>query len=333
MQLPEDVSFQAIRVSKAGALEAAPLLKVKISELSAGEVVIQNHFSCINYKDALAVTGQGKILRRKPLNPGIDAAGEVIFSADKNFVVGQKVFATGCGLGETLDGGFSEVVRLPADIVVPLPQGLDCRTAMTFGTAGFTAGLALQRMEQLDQAPDLGPVVVTGASGGVGSFATLLLRQKGYQVHAVTGKQEAHEYLKSLGAHKVMSADQLGLSSAPLGSVKFGGAIDNVGGGLLAKILAHTQLWGNVCSIGLADRADYKTTVMPMILRGVNLLGVSSANCPKALRLKVWKILAESLSSADITKIQTTEISLSEVYSYATKILDRKNVGRVIVKF
>lgn len=310
----------------------ATLQQVKLEELSRGEVVIEVHYSSVNYKDALAATGRGRILKRFPLNAGIDAAGVVLESSDKRFTKGQSVLVNGCGIGESEDGGYSEVLRVKADSVVPLPAGLSLKESMILGTAGFTAALALYRMLQNGQKPEMGPILVTGASGGVGSFAVQLFSQAGFEVIAVSGKHEAAKYLTKLGANKVLPAADLELGNRPLETVKFGGVVDNVGGKLLAQAVAHTQLWGNVSCIGLADSAELQTTVLPMILRGVSLLGASSNNCSREVRHEIWRRLGGEWRPKHLQETLTRTVELKELMMACEDLLHRKVMGRIIVE-
>jgi len=300
-------------------------------DLSCGDLLVRVHYSGINYKDALAATGRGAILKRFPLNAGIDLAGVIESSNDPRFKSGQAIIVNGCGLGETQDGGLAEYARIPSDWAIPLPSGLSMKQAMTIGTAGFTAGLAIHRMLSNGQTIEKGPVVVTGASGGVGSMAISILSALGFETIAVSGRENFHQYLTDLGATRVCSAEQLSLSDRPLDKVEFGGAIDNVGGQLLSQILAHTQLWGNVASIGLADTHEFHSSVFPMILRGVSLLGVSSTNCPMPLRKEIWSRLASDLKPNSLDKILTEEVALKNISPVFNQLLDRKRYGRTIV--
>ncbi len=305
---------------------------MQLEDLSSGDLVVRVHYSGVNYKDALAATGRGAILKRFPLNAGIDLAGVIESSNDPQFGIGQKILVNGCGLGETQDGGLAEFARIPSDWAIPLPQGLTLKQAMTIGTAGFTAGLAIHRMLSNGQNIEQGPIVVTGASGGVGSMAISILSTLGFDSIAVSGRQDFYQYLTDLGANRVCSAEQLALSERPLDKVNFGGAIDNVGGQLLSQILAHTQLWGNVASIGLADTHQFNSSVFPMILRGVSLLGVSSTNCPMPLRKEIWNRLATDLKPKSLDKILSEEVKLKDVGKVFNDLLDRKRYGRTIVK-
>ncbi len=323
--------FQCLRVLDAQN-PIASLHEMVEDDLSPGDVTIRVQFSSINYKDALALTGKGRILKNYPLNAGIDAAGTVIHSRDSRFKSGQAVLINGAGIGESTDGGLSQVIRASANIVVPMPNGLDARQAMILGTAGFTAALALERMQVNGQKPELGPILVTGASGGVGSFAVQLFAQNGYQVHAVSGKPEAAGYLKKLGATQVIAPAELGLGTKPLESVRFGGAVDNVGGEMLARVLAHTQLWGNVASIGLAESHELHTTVMPFILRGVSLLGASSNNCTPELRRQIWRRLANEWRPKHFDSIVNRTVGLRDAITAAQDLLARKIQGRILVE-
>ncbi|MGE5361269.1 MAG: YhdH/YhfP family quinone oxidoreductase [Bacteroidales bacterium] len=324
-------SFLACRVFQEGRGVATRLVQMDVDALTPGDVVIRAQYSGVNFKDALAVTGRGKILKRFPLNAGIDVAGRVESSSDARYKPGDPVLVNGMGLGETHDGGLAQNVRVPADWVVPLPAGLTAFDAMTLGTAGFTAALALHRMEVNGQHPDLGPIVVTGATGGVGSAAVSMLGARGYRVIAVSGRPEHHDYLRALGAHDVTTPEGLELGTRPLDSIKFGGAIDNVGGALVAGLLRHVQLWGNVAAIGMAGGADFDASVFPFILRGVSLLGASSANCPMTLRAEIWRRLGADLKPPHLANIASETVPLGEVIAACEKVMDRKARGRVVV--
>jgi len=326
------MAFKACRVFNDAGTVTSRLVAMDVDDLCPGEVLIRTAWSGLNYKDALALTGRGKILKRFPLNAGIDVAGTVESSSDPGLAPGTQVLVNGMGLGETQDGGLAEYVRVPATWVVPRPSGLSAFEAMVLGTAGFTAALALHRMEQLGQRPDHGPVVVTGASGGVGSIAVSILAAKGYRTIAVSGRRQHHAYLTSLGATETATSDDLALGSRPLESGRFGGAIDNVGGSLLAGLLRHVGLWGNVASIGNAGGPSFDATVFPFILRGVSLLGISSANCPMPLRTSVWQRLGADLKPAHLADIGHRVIGLDEVIAEAFPLLDRERHGRIVVR-
>jgi NADPH2:quinone reductase len=310
---------------------APRLVEMTADELSPGDVVVRVHWSGINFKDALTVTGRGKILKRFPLNAGIDAAGIVESSKDARFEAGDAVLVNGMGLGESHDGGFAEVLRVPGDWVVPLPKGLTLRESMILGTAGFTAALAIVRMELNGQRPDMGPIVVTGATGGVGSVAVSILASRGYAVLAVSGRPEHHDYLRGLGASQVQTPEALQLGSRPLETARFGGVVDNVGGELLAGLVRHVGLWGQVACIGMAASPDLTTTVFPLILRGVSLLGASSANCPMPLRRDVWTRLGADLKPPRLGDIVSRVVPLSSVLEAAPSLIERRALGRVLV--
>jgi NADPH2:quinone reductase len=325
------VRLRACRVFVERGGVAPRLVEMAEEELSPGDVVVRVRWSGLNYKDALALTGRGRILKRFPLNAGIDASGVVLSSADPRFREGDEVLVNGMGLGETHDGGFSEAIRVPGDWVVPLPAGLTLREAMVLGTAGFTAALAVVRMELNGQEPGKGPIVVTGATGGVGSVAVSLLSSRGYRVLAVSGRPEHHDYLRGLGAAEVKAAAELELGSRPLESARFGGVVDNVGGELLAGLVRHVGLWGQVACIGMAASPDLATSVFPLILRGVSLLGVSSGNCPMPLRAEVWTRLGGDLKPPHLRAIASREVPLDAVIDAASDLVERRALGRVLV--
>jgi NADPH2:quinone reductase len=325
------MGFKACRVFEEEGRVVPRVVEMETDELSAGDVVVRLLWSGINFKDALALTGRGKILRRFPLNAGIDAAGTVESSTDARLRPGDPVLVNGMGLGESHDGGFAERLRVPADWIVPLPYGLTLREAMVLGTAGFTAALALVRMELNGQRPDQGPIVVTGASGGVGSIAVSLLAARGYSVLAVSGRAEHHEYLRRLGATEVKAPGELELGSRPLEAARFGGVIDNVGGEILAGLVRHVGLWGQVACIGMAGSAELGGTVFPLILRGVSLLGISSGNCPMPLRKQVWTRLGRDLKPPHLGAIVAKEVPLEGVLQEAPLLMERRARGRILV--
>lgn len=325
------MSFRAFRVLEQG-LGKGRLLQMEEAELSEGDVVIDVAYSSVNYKDALAVSGKGRILKAYPLNPGIDAAGTVRRSNVPDLKPGDKVLVTGCGLGETKDGGFAERIRVPRDWVVPLPPELSLKEAMIFGTAGFTAGICAHRFLVNDQTPDKGPIVVTGASGGVGSLSIAILSKLGFEIIAVSGKPEMASELKALGASQVVRPESLALGSRPLESVRFGGIVDNVGGKLLEQLIPHVNLWGNVASIGLAGGSEFQATVMPFILRGVSILGISSANCPLPLRRQIWEKLAKDWRPRDLQNFASGEIGLDDLAGFADRMLNRQSQKRTLVR-
>ncbi|MEM9058369.1 MAG: acryloyl-CoA reductase, partial [Pseudomonadota bacterium] len=305
---------------------------VTLDDLSDGEVVIRAEYSGINYKDALAATGAGKILRRYPLTGGIDVAGRVVTSSSSAFKPGAPVLVTGCGLSETRDGGYSEFVRVPASAVIELPDTMTMWDAMCLGTAGFTAALAVTRMEDNGLESGAGPVVVTGATGGVGSVAVDLLAGRGYSVTAVTGKAEAWDYLRTLGATDILLRDDIDYGNRPLEKSSWAGAVDNVGGVTLTWLTRTTNYGGSIASVGLAGGHVLNTTVMPFILRGVNLLGINSVDTPHALRQRVWKRLATDLAPRTLDTIGAKTIPFHALPDHFTQYLRGGIVGRTIVR-
>ncbi len=330
--MPRIPPFRAFRIHKEQEAIAGRFETLGVEALSSGDVVVRVSWSGINYKDALAATGAGSILRRFPLVGGVDLAGEVVASTDPHYVPGQKIVATGCGLSETLDGGYSEYARLPAAAVVPIPEGLDEYRCMVLGTAGFTAALAIHRMEHNGQAPAGGPVVVTGATGGVGSFAIDMLAGRGYAAVAVTAKREAGAYLTSLGAQRILDRSTLELGTKPMEKALWGGAIDNVGGDLLAWLTRTVDSNGNIASVGLTGGATLATTVMPFILRGVNLLGINSSATRRDLRLRIWERLAGDLKPRHFDLIGTRIIGFADLPEAFDDYLRGSITGRTVVK-
>ncbi len=324
--------FKAFRIRTQGEDVVAGFEELQLEDLSPGDVIVRVMYSGVNYKDALAATGAGKILRKSPLVGGIDFAGVVESSADPRFSAGDRVLVTGNGLSETHDGGYAEYARVPADWVFAIPPGLDEFKAMVLGTAGFTAALAIHRMEENAQKPIAGPIAVTGATGGVGSIAIDMLASRGYEVVAVTGKSAAAEFLKSLGATRILLRKQIKSSGRPLEAVQFAGAIDNVGGDLLAWLMRTVGFWGNIASIGLAGGAQLETTVMPFILRGVNILGINSSATPRAVRTAVWERIATDLMPRHLDRLATKTIEFADLRSAFEGHLDGTVTGRTVVR-
>ena len=324
-------SFRAFRIHQAGKGVDARLETLTLDDLCAGEVVIRGHYSSINYKDALAATGKGRILRRFPLVGGIDVAGEVASSTDERYSPGDLVTVTGCGLSEEHDGGYAEYVRVRGDWVVPLPAGLDPRAAMQLGTAGFTAGLAIHRLEHNGLAPENGPVIVTGATGGVGGLAVDMLAGRGYRVTALTGKADAADYLKGLGAAEILVRGEFEMGMRPLEAATWAGAVDNLGGETLAWLTRTMDWWGSIACIGLAQDHELHTTVMPFILRGANLLGVNSVATPRPLRLEVWDRLATTLKPRHLDTIAHRTVALEELPRVFGEYIDGQVRGRTLV--
>ncbi len=324
--------FKAYRIHERDGKVVAGFEQLTLDALTAGDVVIRVQYSSINYKDALAATGTGKILRKFPLNGGIDLSGEVVSSDDARYKPGQKELVKGCGHSEMLDGCYAEFARSKGDFVIPLPDGMSLCDAMALGTAGFTAALALQRMEQNGQKPAMGPIVVTGASGGVGSIAVDLFSARGYEVVAVSGKPQADDFLKSLGAAKILRRQDNDLGKRPMETAQFGGAVDNVGGEILTWLTRTMDNWGNIASIGLAASHKLETTVMPFILRGVSLLGINSSAMPREVRTGIWKRLATDLKPRHLDKIVTDTISFDELPTAFDDYVKGRIMGRTVVK-
>ena len=325
-------TFKAFRIHSENGRIVARFESLTLDDLSPGDVVIRVTHSGINYKDALAATGAGRILRRYPLVGGIDFAGVVESSADARYRVGDAVLVTGCGLSETHDGGYAELARVPGDWVIPIPPGLDTFTAMALGTAGFTAALAIHRMEHNGQTPEQGPIAVTGASGGVGSIAVDMLAVRGYRVVAVSGKSDATGYLRELGASEILARQDISFGSRPLEAARFGGAIDNLGGEALAWLTRTVDFWGNIASIGLAAGPELKTTVMPFILRGVSLIGINSSATPREWRLAVWQRIATDLKPRHLERIVTRTIGFDELPTAFPSYIEGRVTGRIVVR-
>jgi NADPH2:quinone reductase len=323
-------SFSAFRITNDSGTIRGSIVEAALDELTPGDVVIKAAYSSVNYKDALAATGTGKILRRFPLIGGIDVAGTVASSADPRFAAGDGVLVTGYDLGVAQDGGYAGYVRVPADWVVLIPGGLTPREAMVLGTAGFTAGLAIVRLERNGLAPGQGKIAVTGATGGVGSIAIAALSQLGYDVTAITGKDDAHEYVRSLGAKDVLSRTTLSMGTRPLEAARWAGAVDAVGGDMLAWLTRTTGHWGGIASTGLTGGSELHTTVMPFILRGVSLIGIDSGACPMDVRVEVWRRLAGDMKPRQLDDIGH-DIPLTGLPDAFDTLLAGRARGRFVV--
>ena len=326
------MNFKAYRIHEIDKKIVARFEQLTLDDLAPGDVVIRILYSDINYKDALAATGAGKILRKYPLVGGIDLAGVVESSADPRCKSGDHVLVTGCGLSEVHDGGYAEYARVKGEWVIPMPEGLGAFRAMALGTAGFTAALAIHRMEHNGQNPAKGPIVVTGATGGVGSIAIDMLSNRGYEVIAVTGKAESIDYLRALGASDVLLRKEIDYGKRPLETARFGGAIDNVGGETLTWLTRTVDTWGNIACIGLAGGAELNTSVIPFILRGVNLLGINSSATLREMRLIVWNRIATDLKPRHLDKIVTQTIDFDALPAAFQSYLDGTVTGRTVVK-
>ena len=325
-------TFAAFRIHRQGGQVSARFDEIGLSDLMAGDVVVRVTYSDINYKDALAATGTAPILRKYPLAGGIDLAGEVVDSSDPRFTPGQRVLVTGCGLSETQDGGYAEYARVQGDWTIPVPPGMTDADVMKLGTAGFTAALAIHRMEQNGQQPEHGPVVVTGATGGVGSLTINMLAGRGYEVAAVSGKPEADAYLHEIGASQILRRQSLDLGSKPMEAALWAGAVDNVGGEVLTWLTRTVGYGGNIASVGLAASHELRTTVMPFILRGVSLLGINSVATPRELRLAVWHRLATDLRPRLLDRIAGKTVSFRELPTQFDDYVKGRVTGRRLVR-
>ncbi len=324
--------FRAFRIHDDDAGYRGVLQDMGVDELTPGEVLVKVAYSSVNYKDALAGTGKGKILRRHPLNGGIDVAGYVAASTDPAFKEGDQVLCTGSGLSEVRDGGYAQYARLDAKWTIPLPAGLTLREAMILGTAGFTAALSLYRMRQNGQTPDMGPVVVTGATGGVGMLAIDILTRAGYDAHAITGKVEQFDALIALGAKQCIARTELHWGQRPLEAAHWAGAIDNVGGEMLAGLTRVIKPYGNIASCGNASGIELASTVMPFIIRGISLLGIASAGTARAIRDDIWQLLADEWKPAHLDTIATREVDLDGLPGVFDAMLAGGSFGRTVVR-
>lgn len=305
----------------------------KINELPEGEVVIRVKYAALNYKDALSSSGHKGITRQFPHTPGVDACGVVEACDTDDFNVGDEVIVTSYDFGMNTSGGFQEYIRVPAKWPVKLPKGLSLEDSMVLGTGGFTAALSLYKMEQNGQEPSMGSILVTGSTGGVGSMAVAILAQNGYEVIAASGKADAHDYLKKLGATKIISREEADdKSRRPLLRYQWAGAIDTVGDNTLATCIKACGRNGSIAVCGLVESPDLKTTVYPFILNGVNVLGIETAETPRAIRLKIWELLADQWKPKHLQEIKKI-ISLDELDAHIQLMLKGQSKGRVLVKF
>ena len=324
--------FRAYRINEKDGSIVAGFEEIGIDDLTEGNVVIKVSHSTINYKDALAATGAGKILRRYPLVGGIDLAGTVVSSDDTELAEGDAVLVNGCGLSETIDGGYAEYARIDSASIVSVPDGMTAAETMQIGTAGYTAALAVHRMEQNGQLPENGPIVVNGATGGVGSIAIDMLSGRGYEVVAVTGKEEQSDYLKSIGASQVLIRDQIDFGKRPMEKALWAGAIDNLGGEHLTWLTRTVGYGGNIASIGLAAGIKLETTVMPFILRAVCLLGINSVDTPRDLRQRVWQRIGADLKPQHLDKIGHKTVTFDELPDQFQAYVDGAVTGRIVVE-
>ncbi|MEQ1589524.1 MAG: oxidoreductase [Gallionella sp.] len=329
-ETPSPQNFSAYQITEQDGKSIGRFVNLSMDDLDPGEVVLQSHYSSVNYKDALAAIGAGKVVRRFPCVGGVDVSGVVVHSDDARFAVGDEVLVTGYGMGVDHDGGFAEYVRVPADWIVPLPQGLTLFDAMALGTAGFTAALAIHRLEQNDLRPKNGKVIVTGATGGVGSLAIVMLAQLGYHVVALTGKSSEHDYLKSLGAAEILSRKDFPMGTHALEKAQWAGALDGVGGETLAWLTRTMQQNGVIASFGNAGGTELHTTVFPFILRGVRLIGIDSAATAMPLRRPIWQRLATDLLPKSLDQISHTT-PFAELPQVFPLLIQGNQRGRAVV--
>jgi acrylyl-CoA reductase (NADPH) len=322
--------FSAIVINKGESGQTVELAQIDEAQLPEGNVNVDVEYSTLNYKDGLAITGSSPVVRKFPMVPGIDLAGVVSASSHADWKVGDRVVLNGWGVGETHWGGLAKKARLNGDWLVPLPKEFNARQAMAIGTAGYTAALCVEALIAFGVKPEQGEILVTGATGGVGSVAVALLAKAGFNVVAATGKESEGEYLKQLGATSIINRAELSEKGKPLQKERFAGVVDSVGSQTLVNAIAQVKYGGAAAACGLAQGADFPSTVMPFILRGVSLLGIDSVMAPKAKRLVAWKRLAKDL---DISKLEliAKEISLSEAVDVAADLLAGKVRGRVVV--
>ena len=325
------MGFKAYMIHQEEGKVASRFVDMEDAQLDPGELTIKVAWSSVNYKDALAATGAGRIIRRYPCVGGIDLAGTVIESKDGRFAAGDEVIATSYDIGVAHHGGYAQKARVPADWALKLPAGLTLKEAMSLGTAGFTAGLAVVRMEHDGLKPANGPVIVSGATGGVGSIAIEILSRLGYHVVALTGKEQESEYLKRIGAREVMLRQSLDLTKIkPLDKAMWAGAVDNLGGEVLSWMASTMQIGGTLASVGLAASMSLNTTVAPFILRGASLLGIDSVNCPMAQRAEVWRRLATDMKPAHLAELTRT-IAFDELPGVFDDFIKSRVKGRVVV--
>lgn len=324
-------TFRAFVVSKEGDGTKAAFAERSLEPPADGEVVVRVAWSCVNYKDGLATLAKGGVVREWPRVPGVDLAGTVAESRDPRFREGDEVVCTGYDLGVGSDGAYAEFARMPADWLFPKPAGLSLRDCMAFGTAGFTAALAVRRMEENGLAPGRGEVLVTGASGGVGSMAVSMLASLGHEVAAATGKESAHGFLEGLGAKRILSREEVSQEPRPLGKTLWAGAVDQVGGGVLAWVLSTMAYRGVCAATGLTGGSGLSSTVFPFILRGVSLLGIDSVMCPMEERVPLWERMAGELRPKDLDSM-TAEIGFDGLPDALATILKGGVTGRTVVR-
>ncbi|CAM3924079.1 acryloyl-CoA reductase [Cohnella lubricantis] len=325
-------SFQALVVDKQEERLTVEVRQLSLQDLPAGELLVKVHYSGVNYKDSFAAMPNSPMVKSYPIVPGIDLAGVVVASEDSRFKEGDEIIATSYEIGITHYGGYAEYARIPAKWAVPLPAGLTMRESMIIGTAGFTAALSVQRLEENGLAPGKGKVLVTGATGGVGSFAIAILAQRGYEVEASSGKVSEHEYLRALGAASIVSRDEVSnVELRPLGKQRWVAAVDPVGGEPLAAVINQIQYGGSVAASGLTGGVNVPLTVFPFIGRGVNLLGIDSVYCPMEPRVRTWNRLAADFKPAEMERFVQREVKLEQLPEVLPTLLQGQARGRTIV--
>jgi len=325
------INFQALVLEQEDRQTLAEVRELSVEDLPDRQMLVRVHYSTLNYKDALAVTGKGRVIRKFPIIPGIDLAGEVVDAGDSSFNAGDKVISTGWGMGEEYWGGLGQYARLDSAWPLALPEGLDMRSAMVMGTGGFTAALCVRAIIDHGIKKEHGPVLVTGAGGGVGGVSVMLLAQLGYQVHAVSGRDSLNDYLRQIGATEILHRDELSRESKPMEKETWAAVVDTVGGDTLATVIAQTQAEGIVAACGNASGIQLNTTVFPFILRGVTLRGINSVSVPHDLRKQAWQLIAENIPAEYYTLLTDREITLNEVQATCEELLAGSIRGRVVV--
>ena len=323
--------YQALEINYKRNKHSVSIIDKYFRKLKKNEVLVQIKYSSLNYKDALSVTGRTKIIREEILVPGLDFSGIVVESSSKKFVKGEKVLATGSGLGETMDGGFSEYAYVPENILIKIPKNLSLRSSMQIGTAGFTAAISIAKMLLNKQKINSGQIIISGASGGVGSLCINILNKIGFKTIAITRNIKQKSYLEKIGANEVITYPKE-LVKKPLNNIYYAGAIDNVGGEILDWIIKSTKESGNIVSVGMASNYQLNTTVFPLIMRGVNILGVTSTNYPNSERKKIWQKLSTEYKPTKLKIITKNCINLKEIESFSKYLIKGKSNGRTIIK-
>ena len=323
--------YQALEINYKKNKHNVSIIDKYFRKLKKNEVLVQIKYSSLNYKDALSVTGRTKIIREEILVPGLDFSGIVVESSSKKFIKGEKVLATGSGLGETMDGGFSEYAYVPENILIKIPKNLSLRSSMQIGTAGFTAAISIGKMLLNKQKINSGQIIISGASGGVGSLCINILNKIGFKTIAITRNIKQKSYLEKIGANEVITYPKE-LVKKPLNNIYYAGAIDNVGGDILDWIIKSTKDSGNIVSVGMASNYQLNTTVFPLIMRGVNILGVTSTNYPNSERKKIWQKLSAEYKPTKLKIITKNCINLREIESFSKYLIKGKSNGRTIIK-